>query len=87
MDFLFKRTAGRGGGITGPTPPPQMPQVMPPTHSTVSTPQGHSPAPSVPSQSEVAPTQGSSNPPSSQLSKMSLDRPPTVHKIGTAGKQ
>ncbi|XP_062594439.1 piwi-like protein 1 [Saccostrea cucullata] len=87
------KSAGRGGGITGPSPAPQMPQVTPPPQVSVSTPQpsvstsqGSTPAPSVTSQSGVAPSKMSSDPPSSRLSKMALDRPPTVNKSGTAGK-
>nr|XP_022317079.1 piwi-like protein 1 [Crassostrea virginica] len=78
------KTVGRGGGITGPTVPPQMPQVVPPTSSTPK------PAPpaasSVSSQSGIAPSRGSTEPPSSRLSRMALDPTPVVHKSGTSGK-
>lgn len=80
------QTVGRGGGITGPTVPPPMPQV---THqisqSTATTPK-ETPAPSVVTQSG-APSQGSSEPPSNRLSRMALDPLPVVHKSGTSGKQ
>lgn len=78
---------GRGGGITGPTVPPPMPQVTPQTSQSKATTPKETPAPSVVSQSGVAPSQGSSEPPSNRLSRMALDPSPVVHKSGSSGKQ
>lgn len=77
---------GRGGGITGPTVPPPMPQVTPQISQSTATTLKETPAPSVVTQSG-APSQGSSEPPSNRLSRMALDPSPVVHKSGTSGKQ
>lgn len=80
------QTVGRGGGITGPTVPPPMPQVTPQISQSTATTLKETPAPSVVTQSG-APSQGSSEPPSNRLSRMALDPSPVVHKSGTSGKQ
>lgn len=80
------QTVGRGGGITGPTVPPPMPQVTPKISQSTATTPKETPAPSVVTQSG-APSQGSSEPPSNRLSRMALDPSPVVHKSGTSGKQ
>lgn len=80
------QTVRRGGGITGPTVPPPMPQVTPQISQSTATTPKETPAPSVVTQSG-APSQGSSEPPSNRLSRMALDPSPVVHKSGTSGKQ